>query len=250
MARPEQKDIDRALSLLNSPGGSRSAEDGDFLTTFAAGYFNKSPSEMAADEELFPVYLKWRAEQRRHYLPEATIPPSDTYALMPEQEKPKSEKPGPARALPSVLLTDDDILDEIEEEEPAAKPVNAREPRTASGKLLGALAERSSNAQIARFVNRGERDGTWKRIIHLAPRFVFVGVAGAAIIGGTYLVTGIKNAAENVGGKIEQLHTETDDFAGKSGEDPMNAPLPASTEKEEQKLEVPPDEKMQKLERR
>lgn len=234
MSAPTEKDIERAQVVLNCPEQSRSDDDNQFLAAFAQRWLeNKTPSEMAANEKLFPVYRKWRDERWKNEVPEAPEPDPHVYALQAAAgEIRTSSSTRPTIAPPAGE-------DEEVEEQPAGSPASARPPRTFSGMILSDNAD-ATDEDIARFLNRNQSDKRSEQWVRRAAKAAMAGALLAAGYGGFELIRGTLNAAKQAGGKVEQIQKDVGNFADESGETP-DAPLPKFVDQEEDKREKQPE---------
>jgi hypothetical protein len=249
---PSVSDISKALELVRIPEDKREAGEQAFLLQFQQDYFqfgDADPSSVAAQLstkpiEMFEIYQQLRMEEQRRN-PPAEQP--EVYGLKDEQPAAaapvarKEPKKSASKTVKAEVVDDDDMAllmdaaaDEIGEDE-KKKPKEKKYakgdapstgPRTAQGSVMATLDQHGmlDDEAATRMVNR-DNGRKWKDRANLVVR----GTLALLVAGGAYLGVraglSAKKAAEDVGGKVEQIQKQTGQLADDLAVDP-HAPLP------------------------
>jgi hypothetical protein len=251
---PSVSDISKALELVRVPEDKREADEQAFLLKFQQDYLqfgDADPSSVAAQLstkpiEMFEIYQQLRMEEQRRNPPLAAEP--QVYALKdeaPAVETTRPKTPAPKRVRAETPPDDDmamlmaaaekEISGEDDDKDEKKKPKEKKYakgdaprtgPRTAQGSVMATLDEHGmlDDEAATRMINR-DSSGKWKDRANLAVKTTLA----LLLAGGAYLGVraglGAKKAAEDVGGKVEQIQKQRGNFAEDIGIDP-HAPLP------------------------
>jgi hypothetical protein len=254
MMNPSASDISRAVELVRTPESLRDADEQAFLLQFQQEHLqfgDADPSSVAAKLstqplELFEIYQALRTEELRRNPPaeqpevyafreEETAPVTPIKEKEPKKHTPKRVKAEVAEDDDMALLIDaaeKEISDDEDEKKKPKEKKYARGdapssgPRTAQGSVMATLDQHGMlDDDAARDMVSRDNGTKWKDRANTAVKVTLAGLLALGGYFGVRAALATKKAAEDVGGKVEQIQDRVGQFAEDISANP-HSPLP------------------------